>query len=82
MAVDSKGNIYIADAANHRIRFVDKETGVITTIAGTGKPGYSGDRGPALKAYINFPTAVKVENKGNIYFVEPYSNVTIKLTLI
>ncbi len=80
VAVDSKGNIYIADAGNHRIRFIDKETGIITTIAGTGKPGYSGDGGPALKADINFPTAVKVGNKGNIYFIEPNNNVIRELT--
>lgn len=49
-------------------------------MAGTGKPGYSGDEGSAIKVDINFPTAVKVDSKGNIYFVEPNNNVIRKLT--
>lgn len=49
VAIDSKGNIYVGDAGNHRIRMIDKKTGIIATNAGTGKEDYSGDGGPALK---------------------------------
>jgi len=48
-AVDSAGNIYIADTSNHRIRKVIAATGVVTTIAGTGTPGFSGDSGPGRR---------------------------------
>ena len=55
--IDTSGNIYIADTDNNRIRKVDTE-GIITTIAGTGDPDYSGDDGPATDAELNTPHAV------------------------
>ena len=53
VAVDAAGNLYIADTGNHRIRKVSN--GVITTVAGNGTPGYSGDNGPATSAQLNRP---------------------------
>ncbi len=70
VALDSAGNIYIADTANHRIRRVDAVTGIIVTIAGTGTPGYSGDGGPATSAGIDSPEGVAVDSAGNIYIAD------------
>lgn len=67
VAVDSAGNVYIADWGHHRIRRVDGVTGMIDTIAGSGKPGFSGDGGPAKEAQVGFPGAVAVDGRGNVY---------------
>jgi len=67
--VTSGGFIYIADTENHRVRKVDA-SGVITTAAGTGTGGYSGDSGPAAGAQLNKPTAVDVDGSGNIYIAD------------
>jgi len=55
LTFDSKGNLYIADRDNHRVRKVDTR-GNITTFAGTGKAGFSGDGGPAVNAELNLPS--------------------------
>jgi len=65
LAVDSAGNLYIADWFNHRVREVSN--GVITTVAGTGGTGFSGDGGPATAAQIGYPIAVAVDASGNLY---------------
>ena len=57
VALDAAGNLYIADSRNHRIRKVDASTGAISTIAGTGVAGFSGDGGPAAAARLQFPAA-------------------------
>jgi hypothetical protein len=57
LAVDSSGNLYIADDGNHRVRKVTN--GVITTIAGTGTAGFNGDNGPANLAQLNSPTVLR-----------------------
>ena len=67
VAVDSAGNVYIADWGHHRIRRVDGMTGMIDTIAGSGTPGFSGDGGPAKEAQVGFPGAVAVDGRGNVY---------------
>ena len=69
VAVDKAGNVYIADAGNHRIRRVDV-SGTITTIAGTGEPGYGGDGGPAAEAQLASPYALAVDGSGNIYIAD------------
>ena len=69
VAVDGSGNLYIADSGNHRIRRVDP-SGNITTIAGTGEPGYGGDGGPASKAQLASPVAVAVDSSGKLYIAD------------
>ena len=67
VAFDRAGNLYFSDTFNHRIRRVETATGIISTIAGTGDPGYSGDGGPAVAAALNEPYGVVVDRAGNIY---------------
>ena len=69
VAVDGTGNLYVADRVNHRVRKVDA-MGTITTIAGTGDRGFSGDGGPATEAQINRPFGVAVDGAGNLYIVD------------
>ena len=78
VAVDAAGNIYIADAYNYRIRKVSN--GIISTIAGTGKSGYTGDGGPATSATVNQPAGVAVDPSGNVYVADTDNNVIRKLT--
>ena len=66
LAVDAAGNLYIADSANHRVRKVTP-SGLMTTLAGTGTAGTSGDGGPANQAQLNTPVAVKVDPSSNVY---------------
>jgi uncharacterized protein (TIGR03437 family) len=66
VAVDSAGNLYIADTGNNRVRLVSPN-GVISTIAGTGAAGHSGDGGPAVIAQIASPGSVAVDAAGNLY---------------
>jgi len=68
LAVDSAGNLYIADGGNHRIRMV--ANGVITTVAGNGSAGYSGDDGPATSARLNVPAGVAIDSAGNLYIAD------------
>lgn len=76
VAVDIVGNIYIADQANYRVRKVST-SGIISTIAGTGVSGFSGDGGPATNAQISNPYSVDVDTKGNVYIAD-YSNFRIR----
>jgi trimeric autotransporter adhesin len=69
VAVDWEGNLYISDSNNHRIRKVDKG-GTITTFAGTGKKGYSGDGGPATSAKLIDPGGLAFDAQGNLYFTD------------
>jgi len=77
LAVDRSGNVFIADDGNDRIRRVDAATGMITTLAGNGSVGYSGDGGPATNASISGPTAVAVDSSGNV-FIADYGNDRIR----
>ena len=78
-AVDSSGNLYIADENNQRIRKVTP-TGAISTYAGNGSPGYSGDGGQATSAQLNSPTGVAVDGSGNLYIVDYLNNRVRKVT--
>lgn len=68
------GALYICDMSNHAIRKV-APNGTISTVAGTGKKGYSGDGGPALKAELNEPYEIRFDATGNMFFVEMQNNV-------
>jgi streptogramin lyase len=68
--LDGKGNLYVAEAFNHCIRKIDLKTGVITTVAGTGAKGYTGDGGPATRATFNEPYAVVVSPTGDLYITD------------
>jgi sugar lactone lactonase YvrE len=70
LALDSVGDLFIADSHNHRIREVSSATGTITTIAGTGAPGFSGDGGPATAAQLDLPTALALDASGNLYVAD------------
>jgi sugar lactone lactonase YvrE len=80
VAVDSSGNIYIADYLNNRIREVVATTGNIQTVAGTGKQGYSGDGGKATQAQLYGPTAVAVDSSGNIFITDSNNYVIREVT--
>ena len=73
-ALDSAGNLYIADTINHRIRLVEASTGIIYTIAGDGVSGFSGDGGPALTAEMTFPVGIAIDSSGKIYFADESNN--------
>ncbi len=70
LALDSFGNLYLADTHNHRIRRIDASTQIITTIAGTGAPGYSGDNAAATSAQLYLPTALAFDRNNNLYFAD------------
>ncbi|MBT4501788.1 MAG: choice-of-anchor D domain-containing protein, partial [Gemmatimonadetes bacterium] len=70
VAVDGAGNLYIADTFNHRIRRVDAETDIVTTIAGNGIEGFSGDGGPGAEASLSMPQGVSVDSFGNVYVAD------------
>jgi sugar lactone lactonase YvrE len=70
LVVDGADNVFIADTQNHALRRLDAKTGVLTTVAGDGTPGFEGDGGPAAKARLNFPIGLGLDGKGNLYVVD------------
>ena len=80
VAVDAAGNVYIADSSNSRIREVTVANGNISTVAGNGTYGYSGDSGPATSAELRLPAGVALDAAGNLYIAENDSNVIRKVT--
>jgi sugar lactone lactonase YvrE len=81
VAVDGSGNIYVADCNNNLIRKVNASTGIISTVAGNGTAGYSGDGGAATSAELNRPTGVAVDTVGNIYVADFQNNRIRKVTV-
>lgn len=79
VAVDLAGNVYVADAYNHRVRKIAK-TGTISTIAGKGTAGFSGNDGAATAAELKNPTGVAVDNAGNVYVLDFGNNCIRKIT--
>ncbi len=78
VAVDSSGNVYIADTANHVVRKVTG--GTITTVAGINIPGYGGDGAGATGALLANPTALAIDSSGNLYIADTSNNVIRKVT--
>ena len=76
---DASGNLYIADYANYRVRKVSP-TGVITTVAGNGTLGYSGDGGQATDAQLNCPACVAIDSHGNLYIADMMNSCIRKIT--
>ena len=74
VAVDTAGNIYVADTYNHCIRMITRSTGIITTVAGDGTPGYWGDGGLATSAKLDHPYGIAVDTSGNVYVADTLNN--------
>jgi sugar lactone lactonase YvrE len=69
LAVDASGNLFIADTLNAKVRKVSA-SGVISTVAGSGTPGYGGDGAAAASAQLNLPIGVAVDSSGNLYIAD------------
>jgi hypothetical protein len=70
VAVDAAGNLFLSDSSNNRVRRVDVVTGIITTVAGNGNPGFAGDGGLATSAEVNNPSALVLDGAGNLYIAD------------
>jgi sugar lactone lactonase YvrE len=75
IAFDRGGNLFIADSSNNRIRKIDMQSGVITTVAGTGTAGYAGDGGPSLSAQFQIPSSLAFDSSGNLYIADSANQV-------
>ena len=73
LAVDSAGNLYVADSDNGRVRRISAADGVITTVAGNGGSTFSGDGGPATSAELGLPTGLAVDAAGNLFIADAYN---------
>src|SRR5204862_5093360 len=70
VAFDAGGNLYFSDTFNNRIRRVDARSGLITTVAGNGDEGYSGDGAPATRAALNQPYGIAIDRVGNLFIAD------------
>lgn len=78
VAVDPDGNLYICDTGNNRVRRVEAQTGIITTVAGNGEMAFSGDGGPATAAALNNPNGVAVDGQGRL-FISDSNNQRVRM---
>lgn len=78
---DAAGDLYIVDMVNHAVRKIDMKTGILTTIAGTGQPGYSGDGGPAVKAQFKQPHSIQFGPGGDLYICDIGNHVIRRLDM-
>ncbi|EFC49696.1 predicted protein [Naegleria gruberi] len=78
VSVDNKGNVYIADKQNHRIRKILASTGMISTIAGTGQAGFNDDNMSALESRVNSPYDVTVDESGQVIYIADTNNHKIR----
>lgn len=82
IAVDDSGDVYFSDYFNHRVRRIDGSTGIISTVAGTGTIGFSGDGGAATAAQLDHPAGVCLNNAGTVlYIVDDFNHVVRKVLL-
>jgi sugar lactone lactonase YvrE len=80
LAVAGAGHLFIADCNNNRVREVNLSTGVITTVAGIGTPGYRGDGGQATAAPLAWPAGVAVDSSGDLFIADTYHNRILELS--
>jgi hypothetical protein len=80
VCLDTSGNLYIAEYGNHCVRKVAANTGIISTLVGTGSPGYTGDNGPATNGMLRQPVSVYMSRQGNLYIAEIGNNVIRAIT--
>lgn len=73
------GALYVTEVGNHRVFRVDLRSGQLTTVAGCGRQGYSGDGGPSTEAELNEPYEVRFDKDGNMYFVEMRNHIIRKV---
>lgn len=78
---DAAGDLYIVDMTNHAVRKVAMKTGIITTIAGNGKPGYTGDGGPATQAQLKQPHSIQFGPEGSLYICDIGNNVIRRIDM-
>jgi streptogramin lyase len=78
---DAAGDLYIVDMVNHAVRKIDMKTGILSTIAGTGQPGYSGDGGPAVKAQFKQPHSIQFGPEGDLYICDIGNHVIRRIDM-
>lgn len=78
---DAAGDLYVVDMANHAVRRIDMETGILTTLAGTGQPGYAGDGGPASKAQFKQPHSIQFGPGGDLYVCDIGNHVIRRIDM-
>ena len=76
-----RGNLFVVDMQNHAVRKIDLKTGIITTVVGTGKPGYSGDGGPADQAQLKNPHSIQFDAHGDLFICDIGNNVIRKVDM-
>jgi trimeric autotransporter adhesin len=81
LAIDSIGNIYVADSNNNAVRRIRARTGVITTVAGNGRPGSTGDGGPGTRARLDHPRGLAIEGDSMLYIADSNSHRVRRLNL-
>jgi hypothetical protein len=81
LAVDGAGNVFFADRNAHKVRRIDGATGVVTTFAGTGEPGYNGDGIPAIEAKLNGPAGLAIDTAGNLYIADSDNHLVRRVGL-
>ena len=79
LVYDAAGNLFVADSGNHRIRRIGVD-GTVTTVAGSGVGGFSGDGGPAVAAQLNFPRAIALAPDGTLYIADTGNNRVRRVT--
>lgn len=79
IAVDSAGNVFVSDTGNQRVRRIAVADGTVTTVAGSGVAGYSGDNGPAISVALRQPTALAVDSSGALYIADSGNHRVRKL---
>ena len=76
------GGLFISDTRNHKVRLLDTQTGIITTLVGTGARGFGGDQGPAAAARLNNPRALAVSSDGRNLFIADSENHRVRLVIL